>query len=59
MLESISNAYPNEIARDELDRATGYARSTRNRLIAELQAARLVTSRRGSVRASEKLFDGR
>lgn len=59
ILEAIALVYPREIARDELDKATGYARSTRNRLVAELSAAKLVTTRAGFVRASDRLFDRR
>lgn len=58
VLRAIAAVHPGEIERDDLDMATGYARSTRNRLLQELSAARLVTSdgRNGPVRASDRLF---
>jgi hypothetical protein len=58
MLRAVAAAYPGAIAREEAGGTTDYARSTRDRLLKELQAAQLVTSpRRGFVVASEKLFD--
>ena len=57
VLLAVAKVYPGEVERARLDEATGYKRSTRNRLIAELCAMKLVTVRQQYVRASDKLFD--
>lgn len=56
MLETLAAAYPRGIDRDELSERTGYARSTRDRLLQELRARKLVESRGREVFASEALF---
>jgi uncharacterized protein len=58
MLQAVASAHPNDVAREEAGGTIGYARSTRDRLLQELQAMQLVTTpRKGYVLASEKLFD--
>ena len=60
ILSAILDAYPDTVARDVLDEATGYKRSSRDSYIQRLQSRRLVESiGRGEVRASQTLFDGR
>ena len=55
---AVAATYPKDVAYDESGDATGYARSTRDRLLQELQAMQLITKpRRGYVRAADNLFD--
>lgn len=58
VLEVICAAYPNDVAREAVSQKTEHARSTRDRLIQELIARRLVVpgATKGSVRANEALF---
>lgn len=50
-------SYPDALERSALDEATGYKRSSRDTYIQRLQARRLVTAERGTIRASDELFD--
>lgn len=58
MLEVLAAAYPAELWRTDLSTRTGYAVSTRNRLIGELRAMRVCTTNGDMVRMSEELSDG-
>jgi hypothetical protein len=49
--------YPNPIERDDLTEQTGYKRSTRDAYIQRLGSRKLVTADRGTVRASDILFE--
>jgi len=57
ILEILVAAYPKTVDRVALDEATGYARSSRDTYLQRLGARRLVDTERGSVRASQELFD--
>jgi DNA-binding IclR family transcriptional regulator len=58
VLEHLVAAHPDGVARDELDEATGYKRSSRDTYLQRLGSRRLVVSEPGSrVRASDMLFD--
>jgi len=58
ILEKVIEAYPDAITREELSDATDYKRSSRDTYLQKLGARRLVVSEgRGSVRASDELFD--
>jgi len=57
ILEILVGAYPKTVDRVALDEATGYARSSRDTYLQRLGARRLVDTERGSVRASQELFD--
>jgi hypothetical protein len=58
VLEVICQKYPQSVSRDEISDATGHAKSTRDRLIYELAARKLVEPvARKMVRASTELFD--
>jgi len=58
VLQAVAAKYPDAVERESLEESTTYKRSTRNRILGELAAAKLViTTERGMVRASEKLFD--
>lgn len=56
VLEFICSHYPNAVSRDAISSATGHARSTRDRLIQELQARQLVRASSRGIVASEELF---
>lgn len=56
VLEVVANGYPDHVSREGISDSTGYARSTRDRLIQELARRKLVTSSRDGVRASDTLF---
>jgi hypothetical protein len=50
-------AYPNPIAREEIDAKTGYQRSSRDAYLQRMNAKRLIeTVGRGEVKASDQLF---
>lgn len=57
ILEILVAVYPKTVDRVALDEATGYARSSRDTYLQRLGARRLVDTERGSVRASQELFD--
>jgi hypothetical protein len=58
VLEVICQRYPQPVSRDEISAATGHAKSTRDRLIYELAARKLVEPvAKKMVRASTELFD--
>lgn len=57
VFEVLIQGYPNEVPRERISELTGYKRSTRDAYIQRLQARRLCDSSRGSVRASEDLFE--
>jgi hypothetical protein len=57
VLEMLISAYPGQVARDEIDKATNYKRSSRDAYLQRLSARQLIaTVGRGEVRASEELF---
>lgn len=56
VLEVVAAGFPEAVAKEVIDEKTNYKRSTRDRLIQYLAARKLVTSDRGTVRASEELF---
>lgn len=56
VLELLISVYPDAKARDEIDEATGYKRSSRDAYLQRLTARQLVTGGRGEVRASDQLF---
>lgn len=56
VLELLIAVYPEAKARDEIDEATGYKRSSRDAYLQRLTARQLVTGGRGEVRASDELF---
>lgn len=57
VLGVLTAAYPRSVDRAELDEPTGYKRSSRDTYLQRLQGKRLITTERGSVRASDLLFD--
>lgn len=58
VLRLVADAYPGAIEREMIDKEASYATSTRNRLIQELSARKLVEAvGPGKVRASHELFD--
>jgi len=56
VLQVLIDAHPDAVERSEIDKVTGFKRSTRDAYLQRLQVKRLVTSDRGEVRASELLF---
>jgi len=58
VLDFALQVYPKELDRDTIDEATGFKRSTRDAYIQRLMARKLVTAGRGTVRASDVLFEG-
>jgi DNA-binding MarR family transcriptional regulator len=56
ILAVLIDRYPNAVARDELDEATGYKRSSRDAYLRRLSARKLVEAERGEVKASGILF---
>lgn len=57
ILEVLLKAYPDPVARDDLDEPTGYKRSSRDAYLARLAAKELVSEAgRGMVSAAEQLF---
>lgn len=57
VLETLIAGYPNAVAREAIDDATGYKRATRDAYILRLRTRELVeTSGRGAVKASADLF---
>lgn len=56
VLEALVDAFPEGVARAEIDAITGYKRSTRDAYIQRLQARRLVEVSGGGVTASGDLF---
>jgi hypothetical protein len=57
ILESLIDAYPEAMPRDDISEKTGFKRSTRDAYIYRMSAKQLVTEpSRGEVRASEDLF---
>ncbi|MFZ5896869.1 MAG: hypothetical protein ACOY0T_37780 [Myxococcota bacterium] len=57
MLELAIVAHPQFVSREAVGAKTGYARSTRDRLIQELKARRLVVvAERGGIKAADELF---
>jgi DNA-binding MarR family transcriptional regulator len=56
ILAVLIDRYPNAVARDELDEATGYKRSSRDAYLQRLSARKLVEAERGEVKASSLLF---
>ena len=57
VLEVAVREYPAPVSREQLDRVTGYKKSSRDTFIKRLKAQRLVTSVGSDVRASPLLFD--
>jgi hypothetical protein len=57
VLAHVISAYPQHVERDAISDATGYKRSTRDAYIQRLSTRELVDAARGSVRASEDLFE--
>ena len=58
ILDIVVAAHPDPVDRDAISEATGYARSSRDTYLQRLGAKRLVELERGSVKASDLLFDG-
>lgn len=59
ILSEVCDAYPDGITRELISQRTGYKRSSRDTYLQKLVARRLVEKEgRGSVRASDELFDG-
>jgi hypothetical protein len=58
VLEVLIRHWPREVARADIDTATGYKRSSRDAYIQRLKAKQLVEIAASSVRASETLFEG-
>jgi hypothetical protein len=57
VLEVLIGSYPQAVDRESIDNVTGYKRSSRDAYLQRLFAKRLVTTDRGSVRASDTLFE--
>lgn len=57
ILDVLVEAWPNGVDRDAISEATGYKRSSRDTYLQRLSSRELVTNDRGSVRASDMLFD--
>lgn len=57
VLEVLIGAYPEHVAREMIDEATGYKRSSRDAYLQRLAARQLVIAGRGEVRASDELFE--
>lgn len=56
ILEVLIAAYPSWLTKQEIDRETGYKRSSRDTYLQKLRARKLVDVERGEARASERLF---
>lgn len=56
ILEVLIGAYPDAVARADLDDATGFKRSTRDAYLQRMKAKRLWTAEGSAVRASAELF---
>lgn len=56
MLQQVLKAYPDEADREAISEATSFKRSTRDAYIQRLTARKLVIAGRGSVKASDVLF---
>jgi hypothetical protein len=59
ILAYLIEQYPHAVDRDDLNEPTGYKKSSRDTYIQRLGARMLVTTDRGSVKASDILFEGR
>lgn len=57
VLEVLISAWPNEVARDDIDAATGYKRSSRDAYLQRLSARELVAATGGRASAAPTLFD--
>ena len=58
-MEIVIKAYPKAVRREEIDRATGYARSTRDTYIQKSISRKILDAiGHGEVRAAEVLFEG-
>lgn len=58
ILEVVLAPYPDRVAREQIDEATGYKRSSRDAYLQRLKARRLVEIDREGVVASRTLFEG-
>jgi uncharacterized protein len=57
VLDMLIEAYPNAVDRQAIDESTGYKRSSRDAYLQRLLAKQLVTTDRGTARASDNLFE--
>jgi hypothetical protein len=57
VLEIAIEHYPHDVLRERIDQSTGYKRSSRDAYIQRLISRRLLSAGRGTVRATEVLFE--
>lgn len=58
VLEVLLEAHPEMVAKETIDERTGYKRSSRDSYIQRLRSKELVVVQGGSVRATDRLFEG-
>lgn len=58
VLSVLIQHHPHDVARSDIDNATGYKKSSRDAYLQRLSARELVTTGHGTARASDRLFEG-